>query len=574
MFNDAISFVGLNEIELIGRKFTWSNQQHPSPLLEKLDWVFSNAAWTVSFPSTSVKALGMEPSHHCPCLISISTSIPRRSPFRFENFWLKNEQFLPLIQHGWSTPVIQSDKAKILTAKFKKLRQVLRDWQASQINLGTIIQNVKRIIQLLEVMRDYRDLSLQEWNFLGLLNDRLNELLLLQKTYYKQRGAIKWAKLGDAGTYFFHANASLRNRKKLITQLTLSDGSIVSNHKDKELAIWEEYKIRLGISEFEGFSVDFTAFVNRLDNLDSLEDPFSNVEVDDVIKNLPNNKSPGPDGFNNEFYKKCWNIIKTDFYNLCSAFHGGNICLKSLNSSLITLIPKNDSPSDINDYRPISLLNSFVKLLTKILANRLQPVITKLIHKNQYGFIQSRTIQDCLAWAFEYLHLCHHSKKQIVIIKIDFEKAFDKIEHQAILNILKAKGFGSRWLSWIEAILTSATSAVLLNRMPGKKFNCKRGVRQGDPLSPLLFVLAADFLQSMINNAKDMGQLNLPIQMQHNKDFPVIQYADDTLIIAEGDPKQLFFLRSVMNTFSLNTGLKVNFMKTMMVPINVPEERL
>jgi len=110
--------------------------------------------------------------------------------------------------------------------------------------------------------------------------------------------------------------------------------------------------------------------------------------------------------------------------------------------------------------------------------------------------------------------------------------------------------------------------------MPRKKFNCKRGVRQGDPLSPLLFVLAVDFLQSMINKAKNMGQLNLPIPMEHNKDFPVVQYADDTLIIAEGDPKQLFFLRSLLNTFSMNTGLKVNFRKTMMVPINVSEERL
>jgi len=116
---------------------------------------------------------------------------------------------------------------------------------------------------------------------------------------------------------------------------------------------------------------------------------FSNLEIDDVIKNLPNNKSPGPDGFNNEFYKKCWNIIKANFYNLCRAFHGGNVCLKSLNSSPITLIAKTDSPAGINDYRPISLLNSFVKLLTKILANRLHPVITKLIYKNQYGHLNT-----------------------------------------------------------------------------------------------------------------------------------------------------------------------------------------
>jgi retron-type reverse transcriptase len=110
-------------------------------------------------------------------------------------------------------------------------------------------------------------------------------------------------------------------------------------------------------------------------------------------------------------------------------------------------------------------------------------VVTQLIHTNQYGFIKQRTIQDCLGWAFQYLHLCHSSKKEIVILKLDFEKAFDKVEHHVILDVMRAKYFSQRWLQWSHNILSSGTSQVLLNGVPGKTIHCKRGVRQGDPLS-------------------------------------------------------------------------------------------
>jgi hypothetical protein len=128
-----------------------------------------------------------------------------------------------------------------------------------------------------------------------------------------------------------------------------------------------------------------------------LADPFTAAEIDSIINNLPNGKSPGPDGFNSDFMKKCWQIISPEFYDLCTGFYENNICLQSINGSYIVLIPKKDDPMTINDYRPISLLNSSIKLLTKILANRQQSVIMRVIHQNQYGFIKSRSIQDYLA---------------------------------------------------------------------------------------------------------------------------------------------------------------------------------
>lgn len=101
----------------------------------------------------------------------------------------------------------------------------------------------------------------------------------------------------------------------------------------------------------------------------------------------------------------------------------------------------------------------------------------RCIHKNQYGFLRSRAIHDCLAWAFEYIHQCKKSHRPILILKLDFAKAFDTIEHEAILQILKHKGFNEHWISWVSEILSSGTSSVLLNGVPGKQFHCSRGVR-------------------------------------------------------------------------------------------------
>jgi retron-type reverse transcriptase len=163
---------------------------------------------------------------------------------------------------------------------------------------------------------------------------------------------------------------------------------------------------------------------------------------------------------------------------------------------LFALISNKEDLATVNDYMPIFLLNSSLKLLTKLLANILQKVIQSVIHVNQYGFIKGRTIQDYLTWAFQFLHVCHQSKRSIVIMKLDFEKAFDVVEHEVILQILKHKVFLDKWISSIQSILSSGSSQDLLNGTSGKQFKCKRGVRRGDSLSPLLFVLAVDLLQS------------------------------------------------------------------------------
>jgi hypothetical protein len=161
-----------------------------------------------------------------------------------------------------------------------------------------------------------------------------------------------------------------------------------------------------------------------------------------------------------------------------------------------------------------------------------------------------------------------------VALKLDFEKAFDKVDHSFILSVLQAKGFGPLWCKWIKQILESGSSSVLLNGIPGISFSCRRGVRQGDPLSPLLFVLAADVLQSLVNDAMNHGLLSRPIPLQSSPCFPILQYADDTLIILQADEQQLSHLQTILQDFGNVSGLRVNYSKSNLIPINITSDRV
>jgi hypothetical protein len=187
-------------------------------------------------------------------------------------------------------------------------------------------------------------------------------------------------------------------------------------------------------------------------------------------------------------------MVQSEFYRLAEEFHQGNLQLQNINGSYITLVPKVPVPLVVSDFRPISLTNVCMKFLTKLAANHLQGRILDCIHKNQYGFLRNRSIQDCLAWSFEYIYLCHVSKKPIIILKLDIAKAFDTVEHEAILQVMRHKGFNEKWLKWSSDFLSTRHSAVLLNGVPGRQFECKRGVRLGDPISPLFYLFGSNLL--------------------------------------------------------------------------------
>ena len=160
-----------------------------------------------------------EVSDHTPCLLQVETEIPRGNNFRFEYYWMEHDQFMQVVNHGWSLPTFQMVSAKNLMAKFKNLRRVLKVWQKHISSIMANIANVKAVLSVMEILEEHRDLTVEEWNFKDLLSEKLLSLLHQQKVYWKERGTIRWVKFGDASTQFFHATATIRHRKNMITMV-------------------------------------------------------------------------------------------------------------------------------------------------------------------------------------------------------------------------------------------------------------------------------------------------------------------------------------------------------------------
>jgi hypothetical protein len=281
-----------------------------------------------------------------------------------------------------------------------------------------------------------------------------------------------------------------------------------------------------------------------------LEAPFCEEEVRAAVFSCySEGGGTGPDGLSFLFYHKFWDVIKMDILHMFDDFFKGQLDLFRLNFAMLTLIPKVEEASEMKNFRPISLLNCSFKIFSKVLTIRLEKVCQRLIAKEQSAFIRCRYILESVVIAHEVLHSIHKSKTLGVVLKLDYEKAYDRVNLDFLFESLKLRGFGNRILDWIMKVVLGGSVSVLANGEESETFKIGKGLRQEDPLSPLLFNLVADVLTKILEKAARNRLVSGLLEQFSPGGILALQYADDTLIFSSCDSREVRNLKGVLMLF-------------------------
>ena len=384
----------------------------------------------------------------------------------------------------------------------------------------------------------------------------------------KAKGAIirsktKWIEQGEKPTkYFFNLEKRNYNRKT-IKSLKRADGELITDEleilKDIELYYGNLYSSVIDRENdlFEEFFGNLE--IPKLEDTvrDELEGEITLKECQDILCTFKREKSPGDDGFTWEFYNCFFDLLGRDLVDsFNSAYNTGEMSI-SQRRGVITLIPKEDSDLELlNNWRPITLLNLDYKIASKIIARRIEKVLPVLVCSDQSGFVKGRYMGRNIRLINGILEQTKLQDIPGILLQLDFQKAFDTIEWKFIQNAIALFNFGESIQRWISTFYTNIQSSVLNNGFSTDYFALSRGVRQGCPLSPFLFVLAVELLACKIRQDKEIQGIKI-----FQKELKISQFADDTTLL-NSDRNSVSRALNVLDKFGNLSGLRLNSSKT------------
>ncbi|GKV31169.1 hypothetical protein SLEP1_g39893 [Rubroshorea leprosula] len=491
-FDDFIHNSKLIDLPLVGRKYTWysSNGQYMS----RIDRFLLSEEWMTKW--SNVKQWGMKRSvsDHCPILLKNELVDWGPKPFKFYDAWLEHPGCKETISNVWNSSEVKGWSGFKIKEKLKQTKIALKKWSSNMImEVDSQIKEAEDTIARIDEKSEQNQLSdsdieIRRKSFIVLWKN-----LRIKERMWQQKSRKLWLKEGDANTKFFHRCVKGRWRSNEVNSIRING----EQHTEVESIKQETAKY------------------------------FQNLFAEEQWSR------PKLDGISFKFVKTMWEVIKPDVVNFVQEFQEHGRLVKGSNASFIVLIPKTENPQGIEEYRPISLIGIMYKIIAKLLANRLRKVLPKVIGEQQMAFLEGRQLSEGVVIANEVIDEVKRKKMKSFLFKVDFEKAYDKVCWEFIEYMMLRMGFNATWRKWIQECLKSSSVSILINGSPTKQFPVSKGIRQGDPLSPFLFLIVAEGLNGLVSAAVEKGRYKgVPIgsgsiMVSH------LQFADDTIFFGE-----------------------------------------
>ena len=548
-------------------KYTWSKSK-PSLICCRLDFFLVSQSLVNKIEATNISP-GFRSDHSAVTL----DFVPNKTP-RGQGYWklncshLTNPDYIKKIKEVINTTANYNKDASPNTLwdiiKTSIRGESIKFGAIEKKKLNNEVLELEKDIEKLETEAQKNPLSGEQeitlnqkkQNLINIFNQKANGAYVRSRSQGYEEGEKNSA-------YFF--NLEKRNsEKKSIEELDIGTEKKSKIIKDQNEILNEMkgfYK-KLYSAEKLNKPENFIKNLSQspsvpLEKLEKLSDDFDEPEISTAIKNMQNNKSPGEDGLPIEFYKVFWLDIKD--YLIASYKHSmaeGSLSITQ-KRGIISLLPKKKNLLFLKNWRPLTLLNVDYKIFAKLIATRLKTILSYIIHADQTGFMKGRFIGENIVTLLDIIDYCEKNGIEAVLISVDFEKAFDQLDWDFIWESLAYFQIPETLISWIKTLYNDSTSCVTNNGHISRYFKMGRGVRQGCPLSPYLFIIAAEVLAiSMRENENIKG-----IQIG-NKNLKLKQYADDTQSFSILDQDSINSIFNNLRLFGEVSGSKVNYDKS------------
>ncbi|KAL5704561.1 hypothetical protein ACHQM5_022969 [Ranunculus cassubicifolius] len=472
--------------------------------------------------------------------------------------WCSESGCRDAVLEGMNMTVLGSP-SYVLCRKLTSCRQKVCFWNRHVFgNVDTTLNEIQKQIEQLQpylfesgVPNDY--LLAHEQELLIDYEDKLHQ----KEAMWYQKSRLTGYQLGDSNTRYFHTVAIKRRRRNEILRMKNHLGVMV--YEEPQIAnILVDYYGNLFTSDELQIDSEFLNVIPQLveqnDN-DSLQNPITDSEIKSALHSIGSTKSPA-------IY---WDIVGPQLCSMVKYFFTEGSFVKEINHAHVILIPKEDGAAMPESFRPISLLNVSYKVISKLMVNRLRPILQKLISPQQSAFLPKRAIQDNVLVAHELFHLIKsraNMAHKYFAMKLDMKKAYDRVEWNYLAEVLKKFGFSQWWIDRVMFCVTSASFSVSFNGGIYGHLKPTRGLRQGDPLSPYLFILCSEVLSLHLQELQENGQIKGISLGRDVAPINHLMYADDLLIFGKCELDQLSVIKHLLQWYCQASGQAINIQKS------------